>query len=57
MSWPGAVVGLLEGGLLGFLFGMGLGKLINGVTRFHEGAYRRRIELMRTFDAVSGDRE
>ena len=45
VTWPGAVLGLLEASALGFLFGFVLAYAINLAVGFEEAAYRRRAEL------------
>jgi protoporphyrinogen oxidase len=47
VSWSGALLLLVEAGAFGFVFGFTLAKLINATVRWHELAFRRRIELLR----------
>jgi len=51
-SWPGAFVALVEGGIVGALFGYLLAKAINATIGLHERALMRRLEMMAMIDGV-----
>ena len=57
VTWRGAFVGLVEGGVGGFLFGFLLAKAINATIGFHERSLMRRLELAATIDAVGQERK
>lgn len=57
VSWPGAFIGLIEGGIFGFVFGYVLAKAINATIGFHERSLIRRLELAATIDAVGQERK
>lgn len=46
VTWSGAALGLLEGGLLGFLFGYAVAVAVNLVIRLSEAAFLLRLELL-----------
>jgi hypothetical protein len=48
VTWPGALVGALEAGLLGYLFGCVLAQAINRVVRYVEGMFMRQIDMLTT---------
>jgi hypothetical protein len=45
VTWTGAVLGLAEGFVGGFLFGYLIARAINAVTRMEEMAFRRQAEM------------
>lgn len=49
VSWEGALIGLVEVGLLGFGFGWAMAKLINAVVGWQERALIRRLERLLAF--------
>jgi hypothetical protein len=55
VTWGGAVVGLVEGALLGFVMGYGLASVINFVVFWHERALLRRLEMQAAFDSTGGE--
>lgn len=50
VTWSGAFIGLIEGALVGFLFGYCLAKLINFTIEFHRRLLMRRIDAMALSD-------
>ena len=52
VSWPGALVGTIEAGSLGFVLGLVMAKLINGVIGLFESSVRRRLELSEVMDPL-----
>jgi protoporphyrinogen oxidase len=52
VSWAGAFIGLVEGGVLGFGFGWTMAKLINTVLGWHERALIRRLERHLVLEAL-----
>jgi len=50
VTWPGAFLGALEVLVGGFFFGYVLARAINLVVGWHETAFRRKLEMMRTLD-------
>ncbi|MEJ8566453.1 NAD(P)/FAD-dependent oxidoreductase [Elongatibacter sediminis] len=52
VSWGGAVVGMIETGLLAFGFGWLMASLINTVVGWQERALRKRLELYLIFENV-----
>ncbi len=55
MSWTGAVLGLLEGGSVGFGIGYLLANVMNWTVRWHEVALYRKLEIGAALDAAAGD--
>ena len=51
-SWGGALIGLLEGGLVGFAFGYLLARAINMLVGLYEASIRRRLQLARALDPL-----
>ena len=47
VSWAGLVIGTLEGGVIGFLFGQLLARTINRVVSWNERLFQVRVQLMR----------
>jgi protoporphyrinogen oxidase len=56
VSWSGALVGLVEGGIGGFLFGFLLAKAINVTIDTHKRALTTRLEGMAMIDAADQER-
>jgi protoporphyrinogen oxidase len=56
VSWPGALVALVQGGIAGFLFGFLLAKAVNATIMFHERSLFRRLEVMAAIEAVEDER-
>ncbi|MCG8589532.1 MAG: NAD(P)/FAD-dependent oxidoreductase [Proteobacteria bacterium] len=54
VTWGGALLALFEAGALGFLFGYGLARTINGVVALHERLLLRRLALMQALRGVEG---
>jgi hypothetical protein len=52
VSWAGAFTGSVEVGLLGFVFGWTMGKLINAVVGWQARALIRRLERRQVFEAL-----
>lgn len=50
VTWKGALVGLVQTWIIGFAFGFVLAVAINVVVGWHETAFRRKLEMMRTLD-------
>ncbi len=48
LSWEGALLGLVEAGIGGFVFGYALARAINAVVGLFEKALRAQIEVART---------
>ena len=55
VTWPGAVVGLLEGAAIGFGGGYILARVINAVVGWHERVLVRKLELHAALDTAAGD--
>jgi protoporphyrinogen oxidase len=53
-TWRGALIGALEAGILGYLFGFSLGSGINRVVGFYEKTIFRELELAKTLDPLEG---
>jgi hypothetical protein len=54
VTWRGALVGLVEGGLLGGAFGWLIATAINAQVRSVEQAIRRHFEAETAFDPIDG---
>jgi len=54
VSWGGALLGMVEAALGGYVFGVVLAKIINAVISGHESVYRRNAELARSIDFAAG---
>ena len=54
VSWPGTLVGLVEGMLLGFGFGWTAANLINLLSGIFERDLERRLATLTTLEAVDG---
>jgi len=52
VSWTGALIGMVETGLLGFGFGWVMAKLINAVVGWQERSLIRRLERRLVFDVL-----
>jgi protoporphyrinogen oxidase len=52
VSWAGAFTGSVEVGVLGFVFGWAMAKLINAVVGWQERALIRRLERHQVFEAL-----
>ena len=50
VSWPGAAVGALEAGVIGFGVGFVMAKLINVLLRFYETSICRQLPLTEVLD-------
>ena len=50
VSWPGALLGALEAGLIGFGVGFAMAKLINLLLMFYETSIRRQLQLTEVLD-------
>ncbi len=55
VSWAGAAIGLVEGGVLGFSIGWFVASLINAVVGFHERRLLRLAEAESAMELSSGD--
>jgi len=56
ISWAGALIGLLEGVLIGGLFGYCLARLINMTIRHEENVLLRRMAVTSSLASAEGDR-
>ncbi|MFC1796754.1 hypothetical protein ACFL1V_06620, partial [Pseudomonadota bacterium] len=52
VSWTGALIGMVETGLLGFVFGWVMARLINAVVGWQERSLIRRLERRLIFDVL-----
>lgn len=52
VSWPGALVGLVEAGCGGFLFGYVVGRAINLLVTWNRRLLERQLEMTRTVDPL-----
>ncbi len=52
VSWTGALIGMVETGLLGFGFGWVMAKLINAVVGWQERSLIQRLERRLVFDVL-----
>lgn len=53
VSWPGAFVGMLEAGVIGFVFGYVLASVINLVVSIHERALLSRLEQSTALESLN----
>jgi len=56
VSWQGAALVLVEGGIFGFIFGYVLARAINGTIELHKRSLLKRLEIMATIDAIEKER-
>lgn len=54
VSWPGLAIGVIEAGLLGYVFGWVTAVLINLLTRGFERDLERRLAILTTLEALDG---
>lgn len=53
VSWPGALIGMVEVGVVGFVFGFLLASAINLVVRLHERALLSRLEQSTALESLN----